>query len=84
MTRDLRADRERGFPPPADEAFAAGCQQLLTMHANRHGWSRSSLKKGRQALNILLGLQDTHGGPVRASHTALLAAIGPPGRPASA
>jgi site-specific recombinase XerC len=80
MTRDLRAGREHGFPPPPDEAFAAGCQQLLTMHANRHGWSRSSLKKGRQALNILLALQDTPGGPVRASHTALLASIGLPGR----
>lgn len=80
MTRDLRAGREHGFPPPADPAFAATCQQLLTAHANRHGWSRSALKKGRQALNILLALQDTPGGPVRASHTTLLASIGLPGR----
>lgn len=75
MTRDLRSGRERGFPPPADTTFAAGCQELLTMHANRHAWSPSPLKKTRQALTILLALQDTPGGPVRASHTTLLPTI---------
>ena len=79
-SRDLRAGRERGFPPPADAAFAMTSQDLLTMHACRHGWSPSTLKKARQALNILLALQDTPGGPVRASHTALLPSIGLPGR----
>lgn len=78
--RDLRAGREHGFPPPADAAFAATCQDLLTTHACRHGWSPSTLKKARQALNILLAIQDTPGGPVRASHTALLPGIGLPGR----
>lgn len=78
--RDLRAGREHGFPLPADAAFVATCQELLTTHACRHGWSPSTLKKSRQALNILLAIQDTPGGPVRASHTALLPSIGLPGR----
>ena len=45
-------------------------------HAARHGWTKSRTVQARQAIRILLGLQDTPGAPVNASEVTALARIG--------
>jgi hypothetical protein len=43
--------------------------------AIRYGWRRSKLEQVRLAMRIMLGIQDTPGGPIRRSDVALLSRI---------
>jgi hypothetical protein len=73
--RDLRRGRACGFPAPADPPMAAFLDQFLIDHAARHGWSRTTIKRFRQGLAIVLGLQDTPGAPLRATEILRLEQI---------
>jgi hypothetical protein len=76
LPRDLPAGRCRGFPEPTDPCFAALLDRAARNHAARHGWSKTRTAEARQAIHILLGLQDTPGAPVQATDVAKLAQIG--------
>lgn len=76
MPRDLAAGRLRGFPAPRDPGLAAVLDRAARDHAARHGWTKSRTVEARQAIRILLGLQETPGAPVNASEVTALARIG--------
>jgi integrase len=78
---DLPAGRRRGFPDPPDPQLAAWLEQRIWNHATRHGWSKTRRKTVRQAIRILLSLQDTPGAPIRASDVTRMALTGLPVRP---
>ncbi|SFE22278.1 hypothetical protein SAMN04487819_109207 [Actinopolyspora alba] len=73
--RDLRRGRVCGFPAPADPQMAAFLDQALLDHAADHGWSRSTIKRARQGMAIVLGLQDTPGAPLQATEILQLQQI---------
>lgn len=79
--RDLLATARIGFPPPSDPAQAAVLDQHLREHAAEHGWSRTTLKKARRGLSILLGLHEHPGTPIPASLIHQLPTIDMPARP---
>lgn len=74
--RDLRRGRTHGFPAPADPQMAVFLDRSLVELAGHHGWSRTTVKRARQGLAIVLGLQDTPGAPVRATEILQLQQIG--------
>jgi hypothetical protein len=76
LPRDLVSGRTGVFPEPTDCELAAFLDETARDHAARHGWSRTRVVTARQALRILLGLQDTPGVPIKASQVAEIAQIG--------
>ena len=81
MVRDLRHGRERGYLPPRDPARAAWLEHAVTDYAARHGWGRFTHDTVTGAVQLLLGIQDTPGAPIRSSDVALLKAVRLPIRP---
>lgn len=78
---DLTRVGRRGFRDPPDPQLAAWLEQLTWDHAARHGWSKTRRKTVRQAIRILLALQDTPGAPIRASDVVCMTTIGLPVQP---
>jgi hypothetical protein len=78
---DLTHVRRGGFRDPPDPQLATWLEQLTWDHAARHGWSKTRRKTVRQAIRILLALQDTPGARIRASDVACMTTIGLPVRP---
>jgi hypothetical protein len=67
VPRDLAAGKQAGFPPPIDQDVADYLIDQLREHAAQHGWSARTIKKARRGVEILLGLQDTPGTPIKTS-----------------
>ncbi|WP_239341611.1 hypothetical protein [Frankia sp. CiP3] len=80
MPRDLAAGRGAGFPAPKDPQMAGLFDRHVRDHAARHGWSVNTAIRTRQAIRILLGLQDVPGAPLKATEVAALVGIGAPMR----
>lgn len=75
MNRDLLAAARVGFPPPADPVRASALDRHLREHAAEHGWSRTTSKKARRGLVIVLGLHEHPGAPIPASLIHQLSAL---------
>jgi hypothetical protein len=67
LPRDLVAGKQAGFPPPAELEVADYLLDRMREHATRHGWRPKTIKRARRAIEILLGLQDTPGAPIKTS-----------------
>jgi hypothetical protein len=75
---DLHAVLANGLPDPKDAQLGAFLHYFVGEFAARHGWSRNAQTRVRQAVRLLLGLQDTPGAAIKASEVALLVTIGLP------
>lgn len=75
LPRDLTAGHRRGWPAPPDPALAALLDQAARDHARGHGWSKTRTNAARQAIRVLLAIQDTPGAPIPASLVAGLGRI---------
>jgi len=79
LARDLSAVRHHQIPEPSelpDPQLAALLDQAACDHATGHGWSKTRLLAARQALRVLLVVQDTPGAPIPASEVSRLDQLG--------
>jgi hypothetical protein len=75
IPRDLAAHGRRGLHLRADPAWAAELDRHARILAAELGWSARQTEDTHYGLRIVLGIQDTPRGPVRASDVNLLADI---------
>jgi hypothetical protein len=79
LARDLAAFRHHQIPELPelpDPQLAALLDQVAHDHATGHGWSRTRLNAARQAIRVLLAIQDTPGAPIRASDVTRVDQLG--------
>lgn len=68
LPRDLRRAQRLGtLPEPVDPDLARELDAAARDHALRHGWPNSTTKRTRKGIQVLVGLQDTPGAPLRTS-----------------
>lgn len=69
----------RGLPEPATTTRSVALDALVRDHATRHGWSRTTTKRTRCAVKVLLSRQANPGAPIHASDVVALKDEGLPG-----
>ncbi len=77
---DVSAVRRHGFSPPPDRRLAVVLDDAARDHAARHGWSRTRTKTARQAIRLLLAVQESPGAAFTASEVEMLAQVNLPVR----
>lgn len=73
---DLRIRRTLGFPEPPNPRVLATVLRWVDAHGERYGWSNGHTCAVRGAMRILLGLQETPGGPIPATEVLALRRLG--------
>jgi len=79
LPRILSAFRHHQTPEPSDlpdPQPAALLDHVAHDHATGHGWSKTRLNAARQAIRVLLAIQDTPGAPIPASEVTRLDQLG--------
>lgn len=72
---DPHAAFKSGFPSPRDPVQAAALHRYVADYARRFGWSTASTEENQRGIRVLLGVQDTPGGPIRRSDVMQLSQI---------
>jgi len=76
MPWDPHAAFKPGFPPPRDPVLADALHYYVAHYARRFSWSTASTEENQRGIRVLLGVQDTPGGPIRRSEVMQLSEIG--------
>lgn len=76
VRRDFTDTRQDTLPQPPDAELAEQLDGVVHQHAVGHGWSKTRRNRARQAIRILLALQETPGAPIHSSEAVIVEHFG--------